>query len=65
MLKLYIIESLCDGCEKCNVILPHFYHQQPIYISKKKVNADEMREAAQRAVDCCPNCAVRLEEFTV
>lgn len=64
MYKLSVDFSKCQGCMKCECMLPGFrnIHGGRLLISRRNVQDEEIRAAAQRVIDACENCAIQLTE---
>jgi ferredoxin len=59
--KLFCVSSLCKNCGMCEALLHGFTAKgKCIYISKSNVCEEEIRAAADRVVQGCPNDAIKL-----
>lgn len=62
MYKLSVDFSKCEGCMRCECLLPGFrnIHGGMLMISETKIHDEEIRAAAKRVEDGCPNDAIKL-----
>jgi ferredoxin len=63
--RLSICRNRCDSCGDCDVWVPgltEYIASGRTLISKDKLRVDAA--AIQRAIDCCPLSALRLEPVT-
>ena len=66
MYELSVDFEKCEGCMKCEILLPTFrnIHGGRLLVSKRRLEDEKIREAAYSALAGCPNNAISLIETT-
>jgi len=65
MFELSVDFDKCQGCMKCEVLLPSFrnIHGGRLRISVRRLEEEEIRVAAYSVLAGCPNGAIKLKEL--
>jgi ferredoxin len=63
MYKLSVDFKKCKDCWTCETLLPRFrsVYGGSLLISETKIDDEEIRAAAKRVQDACPNGAIKLQ----
>ena len=65
MYELSVNFDKCQGCMNCEILLPTFrnIHGGRLRISKRRLEDEEIREAAYSVLSGCKNGAIKLIEM--